>query len=346
MAATAATTQPKTALKIVFGAMTLGREGVEQTRVHSLQGAAAILDTFQKHGYNEVDTARVYGDGSSEEYLGQLDLAKRGIVLATKLAPGTIASMAHAYTHRPAELRAALLDSLRALQTDRVDMWYLHMPDHSVPYEDTLREVDSLHRQGYFRRFGLSNYAAWEVAQIAETAIRHGWKRPDVYQGVYNGPHRAVEPELLPALRHYGIAFYLYNPLAGGLLTDRYRREQPGSSSDAAIDPGSRFDPTKNQGASYRDRYWNDAYFDALDVVRPVAARLGIPTAEAALRWASHHSLLAREHGDAIIIGASSQAQLEQNLTALEQGPLPVELVEAFDKAWLLVKAVARPYFR
>lgn len=333
----------KTALQVVFGSMTLGREGAEQARVHNLADAGALLDTFQKHGHTEVDTARMYGGGSSEEFLGQLDLPGRGLTVDSKVAPGkAMTESAPSYTHKPADVRRALLDSLAALQTKQLDLWYLHMPDHAVPYEETLEEIDKLYREGLFRRFGLSNYAAWEVAQITETCIRRGWKRPDVYQGVYNGLHRAVEGELLPALRHYGIAFYGYNPLAGGLLTDRYERTQ----GEGAHEAGSRFDPARKQGASYRERYWKDDYFDALDVVRPVARKLGIPTAEAALRWISYHSQLAREHGDSVIIGASSAAQLETNLAALEKGPLPEELVQAFDGAWAFTKRLAQPYYR
>ncbi|CAK7215240.1 hypothetical protein SBRCBS47491_002415 [Sporothrix bragantina] len=324
-------------LKVVFGAMTLGKAGAEQARVHDLKDCAAILDVFQKHGHNEIDTARTYGGGSSEEYLGQLDLGKRGIVIDTKLSPRT-----GAYSHRPEALKPALLESLKALGVDKVDMWYLHAPDRSVPYEDTLRAVNELYQEGYFKRFGISNYAAWEVAQMAEITRRHGWKAIDVYQGVYNALHRAAEPELFPCLRHYGIAFYEYNPIAGGMLTDRYTRQV--TSQD--LEPGSRFDPARNQGASYRQRYWNDAYFDALDVVRPVTAKHGIPTAEAALRWVSHHSILDRKKGDAVIIGASSAAQLEDNLTSLEKGPLPDEVVQAFDAAWAVVKPVCKPYYR
>jgi len=144
---------------------------------------------------------------------------------------------------------------------------------------------------------------------------------------------------LFPCLRYYGISFYEYNPVAGGFLTDRYHRDT--SQHEA----GSRFDPTRTQGANYRKRYWNETYFDALDVVRPVAAKLGISTAEAALRWVRYHSQLRREHGDAIIVGASSADQLERNLTSLENGPLPDEMVRAFDEGWAIVKAVTKPYF-
>lgn len=309
--------------------------------MHKLEDAAAILDIFQAHGHNEVDTARTYGGGSSEEYLGQLDWQARGITMATKLSPQAPSNpTAKKYTHKPEDLRAALLESLAALKTDKVDLWYLHAPDHNTPYEDTLREVNKLYEEGYFRRLGISNYSAWETAQLSEIAIRNGWKRPDVYQGLYNALHRGVEAELFPCLRHYGIAFYQFNPLAGGLLTDRYQRDT------TEHEAGSRFDPSKSGGAQYRGRYWNDPYFDALDKVRPVAKRLGISTAEAALRWSSHHGLLKRELGDAIIVGASSAQQLEENLSAVEKGPLPEELVKAFDEGWGISKIVAKPYFR
>ncbi|PTB65015.1 Aldo/keto reductase [Trichoderma citrinoviride] len=326
--------KPNTALKIVFGAMTVGEKGANQARVHTLEECAEILDVFQEFGHSEIDTARAYGGGSSEKFLGQLELQKRGIILDTKLAPFG------EYNHTPANLRKGLLDSLKALGTDKVDMWYLHAPDRNTPYEDTLREVNKLYEEGYFKRFGISNYMAWEVAQLCEISIRNGWKKPDVYQGLYNGLHRAVEPELFRCLRHYGIAFYQYNPLAGGILTDKYKLDQ------AELEEGSRFDPKRPQGAQYRERYWNETYFKALDVVRPVAAKLGIPTAEAALRWSLHHSLLKKEHGDAIIIGASSARQLRENLTSLEKGPLPDELVAAFDEGWQVAKAVCRPYYR
>lgn len=314
--------------------------GAEQARVHDLKACAKILDVFQAHGHDEIDTARVYGGGSSEEYLGLLKWQERGLVMDTKLSPRRrLQPGVKSYTHKKDALAPALRESLEALQADEVDMWYLHAPDHETPYAETLAAVDALYRAGRFRRFGLSNYAAWEVAQICELCARHGWKAPDAYQGVYNALHRAVEPELFPCLRRYGLAFYAFNPVAGGLLTDRYRRDT------ADHEAGSRFDPRRAQGANYRGRYWNEAYFDALDVIRPAAARLGMTTAEAAVRWVSHHSVMGREHGDAVIIGASSAEQLEENLANLEKGPLPEEMVKAFDEGWAIVKGVCKPYF-
>ena len=329
----------KTNVNIVFGAMTIGKPGGEQTRVHSLEEASKILDVFQKYGHSEIDTARVYGQGSSEEYLGQLDWKKRGLVIDTKFYPTKGKNMGEdQWTHRPEHLRENLMRSLKALKADKINMWYLHAPDRTTPYEDTLREVNNLHKEGLFDGFGISNYMSWEVAQMCEICDRNGWIKPTVYQGIYNAIHRAVEPELLPCLRKYGISLFNFNPLAGGYLTDRYHRD------DKDVEEGSRFDPKKQQGKKYREKYWNDSYFDALDIIRSVAKKHGLTEAECALRWMTNHSQLKREHGDAVIIGASSVKHIEQNLIDLEKGPLPQEVVEALDAAWDRVKGVSTKY--
>ena len=116
--------QQQSAVNVVFGCMTIGKPGVEQTRVHTLSDAAAILDVFQKHGHNEVDTSQYYGLGSSEEYLGQLDWQKRGIVMDTKFYPTVGKGMpGEITTHKPDDLRKNLLASLKRLNAEKVDMW-------------------------------------------------------------------------------------------------------------------------------------------------------------------------------------------------------------------------------
>jgi aflatoxin B1 aldehyde reductase len=342
--------------------------GAEQARVHSLEECASILDVFQKYGHSEIDTAIVYGGGSSEQYLGQLHWQDRGLIMDTKFSPRTDLGLGPNVktTHSPAHLRLALQKSLESLKVDKIDMWYLHAPERSTPYETTLREINNLHQEGFFRRFGISNYAAWEVAQICEICERNGWIKPSVYQGVYNALHRAVEPELFPCLRKYGVAFYAFNPLAGGYLTSRYTREM--LTKDDEIEKGSRFDPQRRQGQNYRRRYWNEKYFDALDILRPVSLLLilylgayvrkrlilsfwqvaqkhGLSEAECALRWITNHSLLKREFGDAIIIGASSAVQLEENLLNFEKGSLHEDVVKALDEGWTVVKGVCAQYF-
>lgn len=347
--------ETKTELKVVLGTMNMGKEGIPLTRVHDLKDCTAIVDVFQKHGHNEIDTARLYGFGSTEEYLAQMKWQERGLVVGTKLSPKKFGPKP--YSHKPADLERGVLASKQALQTEQLDLFYLHLPDRETAYEETLQGVTDLYNAGHFKRFGLCNFPAWEVARICELCDRHGFKKPDVYQASYNAFHRSCEAELVPCLRRYGIAFYVFSPLAGGMLSDRYSRDGESSSDSqeegvGGVVGGGRFDAgpgaagPDGKGSYYRKQYWHEPSFAALDVIRPVAKKHGMSTAEAALRWNSHRSLLRRECGDTLVIGASRPEQLEKNLESLEKGPLPEEVVRAFDDdAWAIVKATAVPYF-
>ncbi|KAJ7657329.1 NADP-dependent oxidoreductase domain-containing protein [Mycena polygramma] len=251
--------------------------------------------------------------------LGAIGWQARGLKMQTKLTPDE-------FTHSPADIRATLNTSLAALKADKIHTYYLHAPDRSVPYEDTLREINKLHSEGLFVRFGLSNYPAWEVVQICEISKRNGWVQPTVYQGIYNAQHRVVETELIPCLHAYGISFYVY-PLAGGFLTARYTR-------DHVFDGPDRFNPAGPAAAHQRARYWNDANFKALDILRAAIAPHGLTESEATLRWLAHHSVLKKELGDAVIVGAGGKKHFEENLGALDKGPLPDDVVAALEAGW------------
>ena len=170
-------------------------------------------------------------------------------------------------------------------------------PDSATPIESTLSAVQELHDEGLFEEFGLSNFSAWQVAEASEIAARHGWIRPSVYQGMYNAVTRAVEPELFKCLGNYGIRFHAYNPLAGGAFSKSF-------ASSGAVAAGSRFDSSTAQGKLYRDRYWNDAYLDALAEIHRSCEGHGLDAISVALRWLIHHSQLNAERNEvAIIIG-------------------------------------------
>ncbi|KAH7916003.1 Aldo/keto reductase [Hygrophoropsis aurantiaca] len=372
----------KSALKIVMGAMTFGAPGTEGARIHDIQEVEAVLDIFQSHGHNEIDSARSYCAGTSEEYLGQIDCKARNLKLDTKYYPNSKIKNVYpddgAHSHSPADLRVNLLRSLKALNTNKLEMWYLHGPDRTVPYEVTLKAVNDLHKEGLFDRFGISNYMSWEVAQMVEICKANGYIQPTVYQGLYNAIQRTVEPELFPCLRKYGISFYAFSPLGGGFFTGRY------NTLNDQVEKGGRFDPQRIQGqvnlfmhisapdqadkgililSSFKGggeiyniygdeplmtiqrRYWNDRYFTAISDIRTVAEAHNLTMTEIALRWISHHSFLSAEAGDAVIIGASSTQHIAQNLTELEKGPLPEDVVAALDDAWLSVKVNATNYW-
>ena len=124
----------------------------------------------------------------------------------------------------------------------------------------------TVYQANKFKRWGISNYMSWEVSRICQICEAKGWKKPSVYQGIYNAVHRAVEGELLPCLRFYGISFYAFNPLAGGVLTARYHREL----KDEDVEPGSRFDPGKMQGKMYRMRYVA-SFFSSTRILSPAS---------------------------------------------------------------------------
>ncbi|KAI3322786.1 aldo/keto reductase [Xylariaceae sp. AK1471] len=316
-------------MRVICGTMSFGAPNTRGSpHINTVEQATQVLDVFQRHGHNELDSARAYGEGTTEELLGDLKWQDRGLKMDTKLYPtaGHPMEKGGGYTHTPEDVRRGLLDSLKALKTDKIEMFYLHGPDRKHPYEDTLRAVNELHEEGYFNRFGLSNFMAWEVAQMCEISDRHGWIKPTVYEGHYHTLQRRVEDELFPCLRKYGISFYVFSPLASGFLTGRYERGQP-------IDN------------LHLRHLWNDSYYEALDIIKPAAQKHGFTIAEMALRWLVHHSELRQERSDAIIVGAGSIKNLESNLTDLEKGPLPKEAVEALDAAWLVCKAHAPKYW-
>ena len=186
-----------------------------------------------------------------------------------------------------------------------------------------------------FRRFGLSNYAAWQVAEIVEICRAEGWMTPSVYQGMYNALTRDVERELFACLRYFDIAFYAYNPLAGGLLTGRY-------TSIDSLPAEGRFVDRDN----YLERYWKQEYFDALQVLFEACAARDLSPVAVAFSWLVNHSLLDAGRDDGIILGVSSMAHLQTNLAACEQPPLADEIVELLERGWQTVKADCFRYFR
>lgn len=296
-----------------------------------------MVKAFLARGHNQLDTAFMYVDGMSETVIGGMNLPKT-VSIATKANPWK------GMTLKPESVRSQLETSLQRLRTNCVDLFYLHAPDHENPIQDTLRACNELHKEGKFKELGLSNYASWEVAEIVCICRHNNWIVPTVYQGMYNATTRQVEKELLPCLRYYGMKFYAYNPLAGGLLTGKYHFEDKDASQ-----PEGRFFGN-SWAAAYRDRYWKQSHFQAIDLVlKALETAYGSnkPTlTSAAMRWMYHHSQLKGDLGDGVIVGMTSMEQLKQNLAATEEGPLDERVVTAFTEAWNLVAHECPNYFR
>jgi aflatoxin B1 aldehyde reductase len=142
-----------------------------------------------------------------------------------------------------------------------------------VPFAETLETIDKFHKQGKFRQLGLSNFTAFEVAEVVMTCKSNSWVRPTIYQGMYSAITRSIEGELIPACRRYGLDIVIYNPLAGGLFSGKHKTKdipKEGRYSDAV---GS-------MGEMYRKRYFKDSTFEALQLIEPVVEKHGLTTVE------------------------------------------------------------------
>lgn len=311
-----------TVSRLCFGNMTFGSQTDEPT-------GARIIDYCLDEGINFLDTANVYNKGVSEEFLGRMLKGRRGkVVLASKckgvMGPGPDESG----LSRPAMLKA-IDDSLRRLQTDHLDLYYLHMTDPNTRIEETLAAMDEIVKSGKVRYPAISNFAAWQFAQTRAIAERQGYAPVHVAQMMHNLIARGLEQEFVPFAREYQVALVIYNPLAGGLLTGKQKREKP--------QPGTRFDGNR----MYLDRYWHPAFFDAVDELTEIAREAGRSMISLSLNWLLHHTDTA-----SVILGASRMDQLEQNIAASREGKLSDEVVERCDEVWAKLRGPQPNYNR
>ena len=186
------------------------------------------------------------------------------------------------------------------------------------------------------KELGLSNYPAWQVVDIWNKCEHYGCPRPTVYQGMYNALCRNVEPELFPAIRSLGMRFYAFNPLAGGMLTGKHHKFEDTPEANGRF----------GRLQSYRNRYWKQSYFDAVEQIRLVCEQEQIPMAEAGYRWLVNHSCMDAAKGDGILLGASRTEQMQQNMEAARKGALPEDILTAMDEAWEMAKPDSPAYFK
>jgi len=311
-------------VKLLLGTMTFGPQV-------SPEDSDAMVRRFLATGHNEIDAAYVYNEGETERILGKIFEGEvlPAYSISTKVNPRITGKLDEA------SITVQLEESLHRMRKDSVDLLYLHFPDPSTDIEETLAACAKLHERGLFREFGMSNFAAWQVVDAWHICKAHGWPPPVVYQGLYNALSRKVESELFPALRKLGIRFYAYNPLAGGILAGKYADflEKP--------EPG-RFTHRPN----YKDRYWKESFFNAMHELNRACRAESISLVAAAFRWLAYHSALDSDAGDGILLGASRISQLEQNISAIEAGPLPESVRSVFDTVWEVAIPDSPEYFR
>jgi aryl-alcohol dehydrogenase-like predicted oxidoreductase len=312
--------------RVCLGALPFGSETDETTSLR-------MIDLAFGAGINFIDTANVYGEGASERVVGKaLRDRREEVVVATKVR-GRTGDRADQNGLSAAAIRRALDESLRRLRTDYVDICYLHAPDHSVSIEESLAALDEAVRAGKVRYPASSNYSSWEVCEMLWIAEREGYCPATITQPMYNLVARGIEQEYLPMARRCRVATIVYNPLAGGLLTGKHQRERPLE--------GTRFSTRNPLSRIYLDRYWHAGVFDSVDALARVAAEVGCSLVELSFSWLLHHTTV-----DGLILGASHIEQLEQNLRALDVGPMPAEAVASCDRIWQTLRGVVATYNR
>jgi 1-deoxyxylulose-5-phosphate synthase len=291
--------------------------------------ALRIVDRCMDIGVNFFDTANVYNKGASEVIVGKTLKGRRDkVVLASKVR-GKMGDAPDESGLSSAAIERGIEDSLRRLQTDYLDLYYLHQPDYTVPIDESLEAMERLVKQGKVRYPASSNYSGWQVVQMQSIADKNGYKPATVTQPMYNLIARGIEQEYLPMAKEFGVSTVVYNPLAGGMLTGKQNRDAPLK--------GTRFDGNQ----MYLSRYWHAEDFDAVGELLEIAKKAGRSPVSLALNWLLHHTPI-----DCVILGASKLEQLDENLKAMDDGPLPAETVSACDLVWAKIRGVTPQYNR
>lgn len=290
--------------ELCLGTMTFGgAEGSMWGHIGRLQidEAKAIVKAAVDAGINFIDTANVYGNGASEEILGQavqsLGLNREELVIATKVF-GPMGEGPNARGNSRGHIMDQVKASLKRLGTDHIDLYQIHGWDAVTPIEETVRALDDLVRQGHVRYVGVSNWPAWAIAKAQGISERLDAARFESVQAYYSIAGRDLERELVPFMQSEQVGLMVWSPLAGGLLSGKYGRDGEGEGRRAAFD----FPPVNKEQA-----------FDVIDAMRVIADARGVSVARIALAWLLHQS-----HVTSVIIGAKRIEQLEDNVAAVD----------------------------
>lgn len=288
---------------LTLGTMTFGGRGVfGKTGDTDVAGARRLVDRALEAGINLFDTADVYSWGASEEILGEVLRGRRDQVLIATKARMRMGDGPNDAGLSRQHLIAACEASLRRLGTDRIDLYFLHEWDGQTPLEETLRALDDLVRSGKVRYVGCSNYAGWQLMKALGISERQGWERFVSQQIHYTLEAREAEYELVPIAVDQGVGIMVWGPLAGGLLSGKYRRGQPHPSGTRHLAEWGE-PPVRDEGRLY----------DIVEALVEIGAERGVPAAQVALAW-----LLGRPGVCSLVIGARTEEQLAGNLGAVE----------------------------
>lgn len=270
-----------------------------------------------ENGINFIDTADMYQQGASEVITGKGIKGYRDeVILATKVYFPMGTGVNDKGLNRNHIIKGAE-DSLKRLDTDYIDIYYLHQPDYNTPLEETLEAASSLVRSGKVRYVGMSNYASWQLVDALWISDKKNGIPPVVSENIYNMLTRGIEQELVPCLKDHNMGLVIYNPLAAGLLTGKHKPGAPQADTRFAAN------------SVYMDRFWKEENFKAVEKLTALAAENGMTLLELAMRW-----LMSQKSVDSVILGMSKLSQLKMNLSYVDGKLLSEEVLAVCDNIW------------
>ena len=273
----------------------------------------AVVDAALDAGVNFFDTADLYGGTKSEQFLGKALGARRDdVVVATKFG-GPLDDNPEHRGGSARWVRQACEDSLRRLGTDRIDLYQLHFPDMTVPIEETLTALDELVKAGKVREIGNSNFTGEMIEEADDVSEKLGLARFVSAQNMYNLLNRQPETDVIPACGRRGLAFLPYFPLASGLLTGKYRRNEP-------LPEGARL---TNYPSDRRDAFMNEGAMDIVEQLEEFAGARDRTLLDLAMSWLASHDVVA-----SVIAGATRPEQVRANANAVMWKLTEAELKE------------------
>jgi aryl-alcohol dehydrogenase-like predicted oxidoreductase len=308
--------------ELCLGTMTFGGTGEMWNKIGDLQQSDAerLVGQAIDAGVNFIDTADVYSGGQSETITGQalknLKVPRDSVVVATKVF-GETGKGPNARGLTRSHILDGVKASLKRLQLDHIDLYQVHGFDPATPMDETLRALDQLVRHGHVRYIGVSNWAAWQIMKALGISERLGLARFESLQAYYTVAGRDLEREIIPMLRSENVGLMVWSPLAGGLLSGKYTRDNGNEQSGEQGSRRTAFDfPPVNKDRAY----------DAVEAMRGMASSRGVSVARIALAWLLHQPQVT-----SVIVGAKRPEQLADNIAATEVQLAPEEL-EAIGK--------------
>jgi aryl-alcohol dehydrogenase-like predicted oxidoreductase len=279
---------------LCMGTMTFGKEADKAE-------SEAMFNCCRDAGVNFFDCANVYSQGRAETILGELIADCRAELIVTSKFGGSMGTGLNDGGASRRHLTASLEASLRRLNTDYLDVYFLHRFDEQTPLEETLRALDDVVAQGKVRYIGCSNFAAWQVAKALGVSASNGWTPFHCVQPMYNLVKRQAEVEILPLAESENLGVISYNPLGGGILSGKYGSDRRASEGRL----------TEND--MYSKRYRDQWRYDAAVRFAQFAADNGYHPVSLAVAWAAYHPAVT-----APIMGARNVAQLKDSLQAAD----------------------------